>query len=281
LALDPLQRPYLLRLRALRSPFVPDPNLVRTRKVCICLYSFNKAKVLGETLESLAGCDIGPARIRVLLNGCTDDSASVVAKARRLFPANDFEIVELPVNVGAPAARNWRLSLPAVREGEYVAFLDDDVFLQPDWLSHMLTVAESDAKIGNVGCKVVFPGRFSSVAVPVSVCIQVHPEEAIRVSLPTYSCSNDIGLYDVIRETRWSWAASTFCVWPAWRRATVVISAIPLHRSTTRDHDLQLCLAGWKVMYCGTVTCVHRQDSGTSQRADWIRPLWGASWETI
>ncbi|NMC50056.1 MAG: glycosyltransferase [Desulfovibrio sp.] len=266
LALDPLQRPYFLRLGSLRSPFVPDPNLVRIRKVCICLYSFNKAKVLGETLESLADSDIGPARIRVLLNGCTDDSASVAAKARRLFPDNDFEIIELPVNVGAPAARNWLLSLPAVREGDYVAFLDDDVFLQPDWLSHMLTVAESDSKIGNVGCKVVFPGRFPLLQYLyryVSMCT----EEAIRVSLPTFFLQYDIGLYDVIRETRVVMGCQHLLRVASLADAPLFDIRYSPSQIDDTDHDLQLCLAGWKVMYCGTVTCVHRQDSGTSQRS--------------
>ena len=35
LALDPLQRPYALRIQALRTPFAPDPGLLRTKKVCV------------------------------------------------------------------------------------------------------------------------------------------------------------------------------------------------------------------------------------------------------
>ena len=30
------------------------------------------------------------------------------------------------------------------------------------------------------------------------------------------------------------------------------------------DHDVALCLKGYKVMYCGTVTCEHLQGSGVS-----------------
>ncbi len=53
-----------------------------------------------------------PGEHHGLLNGCTDHSAAVVAKARERFPNNPVECIELPVNVGAPAARNWLLALP-------------------------------------------------------------------------------------------------------------------------------------------------------------------------
>ncbi len=265
-SLDPLQRPYALRRQALAAPFVPDPALVAAQKVAIYLYSFNKAAVLGETIDSLRGCDIGPARIRILLNGCTDDSLAVAERARTLFPENEVEIISLPVNVGAPAARNWLLAQPATRESDYVAFLDDDVFLQPDWLAHMLTVAESDPRIGNVGCKVVFPGDFPLLQY-LYRHIDLVADDVVRVSLPTPAQQYDIGLYDVIRETRVVMGCQHLL-------RTASLADAPLYdiryspsQIDDTDHDLQLCLAGWKVFYCGTVTCVHRQGSGTSSRS--------------
>ncbi|KUG28969.1 glycosyl transferase, group 2 family protein [hydrocarbon metagenome] len=274
-ALDPLQRPYALRAEALRRPFVPDAGLLASKKVCIYLYSYNKATILGETLESLAATDIGPARIKVLLNGCTDDSAAVVAKARTLFPDNDFEIIALPVNIGAPAARNWLLSQPATRESDYVAFLDDDIYLQPDWLSHLLTVAESDPTIGNVGCKVVFPGRFPLLQYlyrHISFCT----EEAIRASIPVPYMQYDIGLYDVIRETRVVMGCQHLLRVDSLRDAPWFDIRYSPSQIDDTDHDLQLCLSGWKVMYCGTVTCVHRQNSGTSMRSKLDIPAQGS-----
>lgn len=266
LELDPLQRPYALRLDALRAPFAPDHGLVDAKNVVICLYSFNKAQVLGETLESLATCAIGPARIKILLNGCTDDSLAVAERAKGLFPENEVEIIALPVNVGAPAARNWLLAQPAVRESDYVAFLDDDVYLQPDWLAHFLTVAESDPKIGNVGCKVVFPGRFPMLQYLYRHVSMTH-DDAIRVSLPTPYQQYDIGLYDVIRETRVVMGCQHLLRTASLADAPAFDIRYSPSQIDDTDHDLQLCLAGWKVFFCGTVTCVHRQDSGTSAKS--------------
>ncbi len=265
-ALDPLQRPYALRLDALRAPFRPDHSLVDAKRVAISFYSYNKADVLAETLESLAGTAIGRASITVLLNGCTDHSAAVVAKARERFPNNPVECIELPVNVGAPAARNWLLALPRTRESDYVAFLDDDITLQPDWLAHMLTVAESDPRIGNVGCKVVFPGRFKLLQY-LYRHVSVANDDAIRVSLPTPYMQYDIGLYDVIRETRVVMGCQHLLRVAALADAPWFDIRYSPSQIDDTDHDIQLCLAGWKVFYCGTVTCEHRQDSGTSARS--------------
>jgi len=265
-ALDPRQRPYALRLDALRQPFQPNHDLVYTKRVCIYLYSFNKAKTLGETLESLSHCAIGPARIKVLLNGCSDDSLAVAQKARDLFPDNEVEIITLPVNIGAPAARNWLLAQPATRESDYVAFLDDDVYLQPDWLAHMLTVAETDPRIGNVGCKVVFPGQYRLLQYLYRHVSLTH-EDAIRVSLPTPYQQHDIGLYDVIRETRVVMGCQHLLRVASLADAPAFDIRYSPSQIDDTDHDLQLCLAGWKVFYCGTVTCVHRQESGTSIRS--------------
>ncbi|EHJ49590.1 glycosyl transferase family 2 [Solidesulfovibrio carbinoliphilus subsp. oakridgensis] len=264
--LDPLQRPYALRLEALRAPFVPNPGLVDERRVAIYLYSYNKGQVLGETLASLARCAIGPARIKILLNGCTDDSLAVAGRARELFPQNEVEIIALPVNVGAPAARNWLLAQPATRESDYVAFLDDDVYLQPDWLAHFLTVAESDPKIGNVGCKVVFPGRFKMLQYLYRHVSLTH-DDAIRVSLPTGYQQYDIGLYDVVREARVVMGCQHLLRVASLADAPSFDIRYSPSQIDDTDHDLQLCLAGWKVFFCGTVTCVHRQDSGTSAKS--------------
>ncbi len=266
LELAPLQRPYALRMDALRHPFRPENGLVDAKRVAICLYSYNKAAVLGETLESLSRCAIGPARILILLNGCTDDSAAVAARARGLFPDNAVDIIELPVNVGAPAARNWLLAQPAVRESDYVAFLDDDVYLQPDWLAHLLTVAESDPRIGNVGCKVVFPGEHNLLQY-LYRHVSLATEEAIRASLPTPFMQYDIGLYDVVRETRVVMGCQHLLRVASLADAPWFDIRYSPSQIDDTDHDLQLCLSGWKVYYCGTVTCVHRQDSGSGAKS--------------
>ncbi|EHJ46235.1 glycosyl transferase family 2 [Solidesulfovibrio carbinoliphilus subsp. oakridgensis] len=105
--------------------------------VAVLLYSFNSAPLLARTLEALEATDwaFAPAgaRIVVLDNGSADDTAAVCAAARDRS-AGRLEVVSLPVNVGAPAARNWLAALPPVRAAAFAAYLDDDALVPPDWL---------------------------------------------------------------------------------------------------------------------------------------------------
>lgn len=266
LRLDPLQRPYALRLAELRSPSPVDHALVESRRVCILLYSYNKADILRETLESLAASDIGAAPVKILLNGCTDHSREALADIQARFPRNPVEIIELPVNIGAPAARNWLLALPEARAAEYVAFLDDDVFVPRDWLAQFLASAEADPRVGNVGCKVVFPGEFPLLQY-LHRNISLADQHVVRVSLPVPHLQYDIGLYDVVRETRVVMGCLHLLRVAALQDAPWFDIRYSPSQIDDTDHDLQLCLAGWKVVYRGTVTCVHRQGAGSGAKS--------------
>ena len=126
--------------------------------VLIMLYTWNKARDLDATLESLFASDLstkggGRARVLVLNNGSTDDTGSVLsAWAGRM--GEDLLRLDLPVNIGAPAARNWLAGTPQARAAESLVFLDDDVSLPPDWLQRLGAALEAHPDAGVVGCRV-------------------------------------------------------------------------------------------------------------------------------
>ena len=121
---------------------------------CVLVYSWNKADLLEDTLRSLAASDMGQALVVALDNGSNDDTPQAMARCKNLFAKNSFLDVRLPVNVGAPAARNWLLSLPEVRSCRRAAFLDDDVVLPRDWLTRLsATMDATNAAV--VGCRIV------------------------------------------------------------------------------------------------------------------------------
>ncbi len=100
--------------------------------LALLLYTFNKASDLDRTLAGLSRADLSFApgtRIVVLDNGSTDATPDVLAAwADRLGP-DLFERVDLPVNIGAPAARNWLMRHPRVTGSAWAAYLDDDADL--------------------------------------------------------------------------------------------------------------------------------------------------------
>ncbi|MBG0775729.1 MAG: glycosyltransferase family 2 protein [Desulfovibrionaceae bacterium] len=139
-------------LRAQGEPASAAPH--DADEVCLLLYTWNKAGPLARALDHLRASRTGAARLVVLDNGSTDDTAALLAAEReRRGPA--MRIERLPVNIGAPAARNWLLSLEEVRRCPWLAFLDDDILLPPDWLERLLGAARAHPGAGAVGCRVV------------------------------------------------------------------------------------------------------------------------------
>ncbi len=72
-------------------------------------------------------------------------------------------MVSLPVNIGAPAARNCLWELPHVRQADYVAYLDDDALLPADWLRTYLQTAREFPQAAVIGPKVLNLGALPSV----------------------------------------------------------------------------------------------------------------------
>lgn len=260
---DPLQEPVRRRLAELAAPFAPDASLPETRNVAVCLYSWNKARLLQQTLETLARTNLGRATMRVLINGSTDDSLAMARAAAELFPGRDYRVEPLPVNVGAPAARNWLLSLPEVRQAEYVAFLDDDAEVPDHWLASLLTALESDPRAAVAGAKVVSPGRPAMLQYLYRT-LAVAQKGLIRLTDPTPIARYDTGLYDVVRT-----ADNVMGCCHLLRTAHLDgVPGFDIRYSPSQvddvAHDLELRLAGRRVLYCGPVACVHHQSTGIS-----------------
>lgn len=131
----------------------------------ILAYCWNKAELIAQTLESVFASDIGSNRVFVLDNGSTDATPDALQAAANRFGPERLSIVTLPINIGAPAARNWLLSLPEVRQCRYAAFLDDDVILPRDWLAKLLQTASRTPQAGVIGCRIrdhIHPHRLQS-----------------------------------------------------------------------------------------------------------------------
>jgi len=133
---------------------IPSSNELPREKAAVLAYSWNKADLISQTLASIFASDIGDNHVFVLDNGSTDETPKALLAAQDRFGRERLSVVTLPVNVGAPAARNWLLSLPEVRACRYAAFLDDDVILPENWLATLLQAAARHPECGVVGCTI-------------------------------------------------------------------------------------------------------------------------------
>lgn len=100
--------------------------------VTVAICTWNRAELLRQTLESLTRVAVPawlPWSVLVVNNNSTDHTDAV---AREFLDRLPLTIVPEP-QPGLPVARNTALDRAT---GEYVVYIDDDVLLDPQWLTH-------------------------------------------------------------------------------------------------------------------------------------------------
>jgi glucosyl-dolichyl phosphate glucuronosyltransferase len=125
--------------------------VLATLDVVICTY--NRAADLDRCLQALARQRPSDAswRVTVVDNNCTDDTASVVARHVRHGRIPDLSRIVEP-RQGLTPARQRGVS---ASKAAWVAFVDDDCLVAPDWIAEAVRFAASRPEAGAFGGRVV------------------------------------------------------------------------------------------------------------------------------
>lgn len=276
LSLEPAQ-PHLIESIAqqeLASRILPKPA---DHKVHILFYTFNKLETTLATLQSLLASDIGNARITLLNNGSTaftpeDFSAGV----SQIAQGRSVEVIHLPINIGAPAARNWLYRLPHVQEADYIAFLDDDVLLPKNWLRMYIQDLCDYPDTCAVGPKGLNPTPYKTIQY-VYRYFQEVGEHKIRFT-NNAPMVFDLGQYDGRRPCLSVMGCCHMFDKKRMNRLQVPDFDIRFTPSQVDDleRDIQIWKHGGRVLYDGRVEVVHMQDAGKA--APKTEASWGHVW---
>ncbi|GEJ56381.1 glycosyltransferase [Anaeromyxobacter diazotrophicus] len=126
--------------------------------VWIVVVNWNGEALLPRCLGALARLS-RPAHTVVVDNGSTDGSAAAVAR----FPS--VEWLPLGQNTGFAAANNAALRRALAAGARFVATVNPDVELAPDWLDQLVAAAEAHPEAGLLGGTLLFaddPSRVNS-----------------------------------------------------------------------------------------------------------------------
>jgi len=241
--------------------------------VVACLYSYRNAARLDRTLAALAATDWRYAeagaepRLVVLDNGSPDGTGQVLAAWRERLGTH-LATVTLPVNVGAPAARNWLAGLPDVRRAAFVAFLDDDALVPADWLGRFGAAVAAFPAAGVYGCLV---RGVTAPAFVQSADAHLWPtprrdggmDRGFDLLRPWLATPN-WGQYAVIRPC----SSVTGCCHLFAAEVLAASGGFDIRFSPSQyddlDHDLRLLARGLTPVYTGHLAVVHDKATGTA-----------------
>jgi GT2 family glycosyltransferase len=117
-------------------------------KVSVVIPVWNGAGAISMVLSSLREQTTRDFDVWVVDNGSTDGTVEYV---KREWP--EAHLIALEDNVGYAVAANQGI---AASSGEFIAFLNDDMELEPQWLDQLSRELAADAKLGVVTSKVLF-----------------------------------------------------------------------------------------------------------------------------
>jgi O-antigen biosynthesis protein len=129
--------------------------MLTTNLVSIIVPCFNTLRFTKMCINSIIKYTTYPYELIVIDNGSTDGTCKYLNKLKkRLIISNKrslraFKPVINNRNLGVSAALNHGIG---ISKGQYVCYLNNDVIVTVEWLEGLIKCAESDERIGIVGC---------------------------------------------------------------------------------------------------------------------------------
>lgn len=250
-----------LKLHEFLSP--QKKSVSPTADTAVLVYSWNNADLLQQTLRSLSQSELGEASLLVLDNGSSDHTPSVIQASAELF-GQRMKNLRLPVNIGAPAARNWLLRHPETSRFQTLVFVDDDVLLPPDWLTG-LAAQYRQAPAGTiVGCRIMDQAPGKTVQMADVNLLDIGPDGDFLIA-NAGSGELDLGLHDYTRPC----LSVTGCCHMMDRCHAQKLGGFDLRFGPSQfddfDLDLRNALQGGHAIYAGRTAIRHCQRSSLNQ----------------
>jgi GT2 family glycosyltransferase len=155
---DRTPKPALSALRTALAE-TPFPADLHWPLISVVVCSFNGSRTIAECLAAIGEIRYPAYEVIVVDDGSTDDTAAIAARY-------EATLIRTP-NHGLSHARNvgWRAA-----KGDIIAYIDDDAYPDPDWLTYIAATFR-DGNYAGVGGPNILPPHDGSIA----VCVDNSP----------------------------------------------------------------------------------------------------------
>jgi len=212
---------------------------VKTPMVYCIVLNLNGRILLCETLDSLRKMTYPNFKVIVVDNGSTDGSQETV---RTQYPWT--ELIENGKNLGFGGGNNVGMQYAIEQKAEWIFLLNNDIVVDPQLLSELMSVVVEDDRIGVAGPKIYYhsePNMIWYAGGTINFWAGVVAHRGLR--------QIDHGQADITEET----AFVTGCAFLVKREALEKVGLFDpaYHPAYTEDADLgeRIHRAGYKLMY--------------------------------
>jgi GT2 family glycosyltransferase len=160
-------------------------DAMATRRVTVVIPTYNQSALLARCLKALAAQTDTDFSVVVVDDGSTDNTGDVVRRLPLPFPVT---LVTLE-NGGPARARNLGIALA---DGDWVAFLDDDVVPLPGWMAAVRAHIDASARV------LVGQTTSTTLAIPDVFSHQIRVVSAPPGPFPSCNFAADRRLFDEI-----------------------------------------------------------------------------------
>jgi GT2 family glycosyltransferase len=133
-------------------------------RTSIIIVNLNGERYLEHCLSTVLAQTHSNFEVVLVDNGSTDGSAALV---RERFPS--VRVIETGQNLGLPGAINIGIQ---DTESDYVVTLNNDTWVEPNWLEALVEVMEQDTQVGICASKMLFAHR-PDVINSAGVCVNL------------------------------------------------------------------------------------------------------------
>ncbi len=228
-------------------------------KVSVVIVTWNNEKDIEECLNSVLDQDFDNYNVIVFDNASTDKTFEIVNDFKNKYTR--LEVMSSPVNLYLTGGNNRAMQYAIDNfSPDYILCLNPDTYVEPNLLSSLLRVIESDSEIAAVGPKIKFwsnknEGLINSVGLIYDGFMQAYDRGLME---------EDKGQYDKTEEV---FAVSGTCV--LYRR--LALDKVGLYYEPIKMYldEVELAIrirkAGYKIMYVPDTTVGHKYMQSTDQ----------------
>jgi hypothetical protein len=237
---------------------------VKESSVNILILNWNGKEVLKKCLSSLLKLtEYKNFKVIVVDNASTDSSVDMVKSEFK-----NVDLLENKENLGFIRGNNIGIRYALEKYNpDYVLLLNNDTkIVQKDWLKRLVDIAESDKKIGLIGCKLIFPdGRIQWAG-------RRRETSALYLILQTLSASLNPGIGMNKKESSFTGEVNTVsgaCMMiksELIKKIGLLDESLSLFFQEDVEYSFRAWKYGWKVAYVGTSSVIHLQSYSFEKR---------------